>query len=69
MKDGPCEHEEELRREGFVPEITITVWAKDGSEDRQMHYHGPETIMDLACLIRYLNEKLIGIEEDRETHE
>ena len=69
MKDGSCEHEKDLRLDGWVPEITITVWAKDGSEERQMHYHGPGTIMDLACLIRYLNEKIIGIEEDRETHE
>ena len=64
-----CEHEGTLRQEGWVPEIVITVWAKKGEEERQIHYHGPNTIMDYASLIRYLTENLIELEDKRENHE
>lgn len=49
-----CEHEKELRRKGWVPEIKLIVYAKDGEEEREIHFHGPRTKEDLDALIAYL---------------
>ncbi len=52
--DNLCEHEDDLRNAGWVPEISLIVWAKEGDEDRKIHYHGPREQEDLTALIGYL---------------
>lgn len=71
MKDASltCDREEEMRKDGWVPAIAITIWVKEGDEKRAIHYHGPRTITDHAALIQYLTHGIQEEEHERELRE
>jgi len=60
-----CPHEKDLRKQGWKPEIRLIVYAKAGQEERTIHYHGPESVLDLAAIIGYLSDRIASNEEAR----
>jgi hypothetical protein len=64
-----CEREDDLKRQGWKPEINLIVYAKEDEEEREIHYHGLETILDMTALIQYLTGRIAAIEEARRNHE
>lgn len=60
-----CPHEKDLKKKGWKPEIRLVVYAKAGSEERTIHYHGPESVLDLAAIIGYLSDRIASNEEAR----
>lgn len=54
-----CEHEWQMKSEGWEQEITLSVWAKEGEEERQIHFHAPDEMVreDMDSLIDYLERQ------------
>ncbi len=57
-----CEHEWQLKSDGWEEEINLSLWSKEGEEDLQIHFHTPSEmgVADMDKLIDYLQRERVA---------